>query len=227
MCTHEKQKNRCKECGGSGLCTHGKQKNRCKECGGKGGVLMDRPPPRGAPWDLVWSANSQRPYLQKGRSHAHVKWRLCGRPRYGLMVCRATFSLESEGLIQDLRAIEAPCSLQGVHVHYAAACFCFTLHFIHCVLLFERCYAFDPGPHGLVVNDKQASGGSGICEHGKQRYACKECMSRGFSLAMGQSTQAIGSSEVRGAFSKVVVAAAAAGGQGQSANPICRRVRNA
>ena len=83
---------------------------------GLGGVLMDRPPPRGAPWELVWSANSQRPYLQKGRSHAHVKWRLCGRPRYGLMVCRATFSLESEGLIQDLRATAAPCSVQGAHV---------------------------------------------------------------------------------------------------------------
>ena len=73
---------------------------------------------------------------------------------------------------------------------------------------------FDPGPHGLEVNykqaSKQASGGGGICEHGKQRYVCKECKSRGFSLAMGQSTQAIGRSEVRGAFSKVVVAAAGA-----------------
>ena len=42
-------------------------------------------------------------------------------------------------------------------MHHAAACFCFTLHFIHCVLLFERCYAFDPGPHGLEVKYKQAS----------------------------------------------------------------------
>ena len=84
-------------------------------CGGGSGVLMDRPPPRGAPWELVWSAYSQRPYLQKGRSHAHVKWRLCDRPRYGPMDSRATISLESEGP-KDLRAIEALCFMQGAHV---------------------------------------------------------------------------------------------------------------
>jgi len=81
---------------------------------------MDRPPPRGAPWELVWSANSQRPYLQKGRSHAHVKWRLCGRPRYGLMVCRATYSLDLGGPYSvtgnGLRAIAAPLEIRGVHV---------------------------------------------------------------------------------------------------------------
>ena len=78
-------------------------------------MLMDRPPPRGAPWELVWSAYSQLPYLQKGRSHAHVKWRLCDRPRYGPMDSRATLSLDSEGP-KDLRAIEALCLMQGAHV---------------------------------------------------------------------------------------------------------------
>ena len=37
-CEHGKQKNRCKECGGSSqkraVCEHGRQKSRCKECGG-------------------------------------------------------------------------------------------------------------------------------------------------------------------------------------------------
>jgi hypothetical protein len=31
-CQHGKQ--RCKECGGSGLCEHGRRRSRCKECGG-------------------------------------------------------------------------------------------------------------------------------------------------------------------------------------------------
>ena len=29
-----KDKNKCKECGGSNFCEHGKEKYRCKECGG-------------------------------------------------------------------------------------------------------------------------------------------------------------------------------------------------
>jgi hypothetical protein len=35
-CPHGKRKNRCVECGGSGLCPHGKQKYGCVECGGSG-----------------------------------------------------------------------------------------------------------------------------------------------------------------------------------------------
>ena len=83
--------------------------------------------------------------------------------------------------------------------------------------------------HGRQRYRCKDCGGSGICEHGKQRYVCKECKSRGFFLAIGQSKQAIGSSEVRGAFSQVVVAAAPSGGPGKikSANQICRHVRNA
>ena len=96
----------------------------------------------------------------------------------------------------------------------------------------ERSRCKDCGGSGICEHGRQRSRckdcrGSSICEHGKQRYACKECKSRRLSLAMGPSTHAIGSSEVRGAFSKVVVAAAAAGGQGHSLNGICRHVRNA
>ena len=61
FCTRGRQKLSCKDCGGKSFCPHGRRRSRCKDCGGKGGVLMDRPPPRGAPWELVWSANSQRP----------------------------------------------------------------------------------------------------------------------------------------------------------------------
>ena len=35
-CTHGREKNKCKECGGSGICAHGREKYRCKECGGSG-----------------------------------------------------------------------------------------------------------------------------------------------------------------------------------------------
>ena len=33
-CEHGRQKNKCKECGGSGICAHGRVKSVCKECGG-------------------------------------------------------------------------------------------------------------------------------------------------------------------------------------------------
>ena len=33
-CEHNRQKHKCKECGGSGICKHSRQKNFCKECGG-------------------------------------------------------------------------------------------------------------------------------------------------------------------------------------------------
>ena len=36
ICEHGKRKDRCRECGGSGLCEHGKRKERCRECGGSG-----------------------------------------------------------------------------------------------------------------------------------------------------------------------------------------------
>ena len=33
-CPHGRQRNYCKECGGSGICEHGRQRSKCKECGG-------------------------------------------------------------------------------------------------------------------------------------------------------------------------------------------------
>ena len=34
ICAHGRQKQQCKECGGSAICPHGRQKQQCKECGG-------------------------------------------------------------------------------------------------------------------------------------------------------------------------------------------------
>jgi hypothetical protein len=34
LCQHNKRKDRCIDCGGSGICPHNKQKNRCIKCGG-------------------------------------------------------------------------------------------------------------------------------------------------------------------------------------------------
>lgn len=33
-CEHNKQRNLCRECGGSSICEHNKQRNYCRECGG-------------------------------------------------------------------------------------------------------------------------------------------------------------------------------------------------
>ena len=34
FCEHKRQRNRCKECGGSGICEHNRQRSSCKDCGG-------------------------------------------------------------------------------------------------------------------------------------------------------------------------------------------------
>ena len=33
-CEHGRRKDKCKECGGSGICAHGRRKDECKHCGG-------------------------------------------------------------------------------------------------------------------------------------------------------------------------------------------------
>ena len=33
-CPHGRQKNNCKQCGGSSICAHGREKYSCKQCGG-------------------------------------------------------------------------------------------------------------------------------------------------------------------------------------------------
>ena len=41
-CIHDKQKYRCKECGGSSICIHNKQKTQCKECRGSSICIHDK-----------------------------------------------------------------------------------------------------------------------------------------------------------------------------------------
>ncbi len=41
-CPHNRQRSRCKECGGGGICSHNKVRNRCKECGGSSICIHNR-----------------------------------------------------------------------------------------------------------------------------------------------------------------------------------------
>jgi hypothetical protein len=34
VCPHQRQRSRCKECGGAGICQHQRIRSTCKECGG-------------------------------------------------------------------------------------------------------------------------------------------------------------------------------------------------
>ena len=34
LCPHNRQRSKCKECGGSSICQHKRQRSQCKECGG-------------------------------------------------------------------------------------------------------------------------------------------------------------------------------------------------
>ena len=41
-CIHNRQKSRCKECGGASICIHNRQKSECKECGGSSICIHNR-----------------------------------------------------------------------------------------------------------------------------------------------------------------------------------------
>src|SRR5690606_16035824 len=34
ICEHDRQRSKCKECGGASICEHDRIRNQCKECGG-------------------------------------------------------------------------------------------------------------------------------------------------------------------------------------------------
>ena len=40
ICEHGRLRHICKDCGGSGICEHGRQRSQCKECGGGGHVTI-------------------------------------------------------------------------------------------------------------------------------------------------------------------------------------------
>ena len=41
-CEHNRERNRCKDCGGGSICEHNRQRCKCKECGGSGICEHDR-----------------------------------------------------------------------------------------------------------------------------------------------------------------------------------------
>ena len=76
------------------------------------------------------------------------------------------------------RAIAVPCEIRGAHVQHAAAWFLLYITLYPRVLSFERCITLltlAPWPFNKQQASKQASGGSSICQHGKQRSQCKDC----------------------------------------------------
>ena len=36
LCPHQRQKSKCKDCGGAGICEHQRVRSTCKDCGGSG-----------------------------------------------------------------------------------------------------------------------------------------------------------------------------------------------
>jgi hypothetical protein len=191
-------------------CKHGRVRSQCKDCGGGG--ICDHGRQRSRCKDCGGGS-----VCEHGRRRTQCKdcggGSVCehGRQRSSCKDCGGS------GICEHGRERSRckDCGGSGICEHGRSRSQC------------KDCRGSGICEHGRQRYRCKDCGGSGICEHGKQRYVCKECKSSGFSLAIGQSKQAIGSSEVRGAFSKVIIAAVPAGGQGKSANQICRLVRNA
>ena len=122
----------------------------------------------------------------------------------------ARLSAESSSPVPDCCS-EAPCSLglqaaaeQALHFSSAA-----TLP-LHAAVPVAALSSSGVCQHGRVRYRCKDCGGSGICQHGKQRSRCTDCRSGSISEASVAPRPALASSEVRGAFSKIVVAEAPA-----------------
>ena len=163
ICEHGKRKYRCKECGGSSICKHGKVKYECKECGGSG-----------------ICEHGKRKYECKecGGSaiceHGRIKYdcKKCG----GSQICQHGRQKSSCRECGGSRICEhrkqryhcKECRGSGICEHGKLKSQC------------KECGGSQICQHGRMRRYCKECEGSAICDHGKQKYKCKEC--RGSSI---------------------------------------------
>ena len=72
LCSHGKQRAKCKPCGGSQICEHDRQKYRCKECGGKGVCMHAREKGRCKECKAILKANRKMAALLRKAEQQHI-----------------------------------------------------------------------------------------------------------------------------------------------------------
>ena len=162
-CPHNKQKNYCKDCGGSQICIHGKNKRSCKDCGGLG----------------LCPHNKNKSYCKEcGGSQIciHQKDKRSCKDCGGSKICPHN---------KDKRSCK-DCGGSGICIHNKNKYYCKKCgnNSHRCEHNREKRYCVDCIGSAICEHKKIRAKcvdckGSQLCEHNKPRTRCKECMGSG------------------------------------------------
>jgi hypothetical protein len=157
-CIHNKQKTRCKECGGSEICEHNRIKSRCKECGGS----------------QICEHNKRKSYCKECRGTdfcEHNKYKLICKECHGSQIC--------EHNRHKIQCKECGGSQICPHNNYKSRCkecggsqICeHNKRKTRC----KECGGCELCKHNRIKSRCKECDGSDLCEHSKQKATCKEC----------------------------------------------------
>lgn len=176
-CEHNREKSRCKECGGSRICKHGKIKSRCKECGGS--EICEHDKRKSNCKECGGSSYCQQHSKIKSQCkecggsaicvHNKKKARCkeCGGSSICLHDKRKTDCKECNGVSfckhNNWKSICKECGGSQICEHNKVKARC------------KEC-----GGSSICIHDKRKSDckkchGSQICEHGNHKSRCKPC----------------------------------------------------
>ena len=154
-CTHGREKNRCKECGGSSLCPHGRQKCYCKDCGGSQICSHGRHKSRckECGGSAICTHGRQRSSCKECGGCVHNKLKSRCKECGGSSIC-------PHGRRKS-QCKECGGSSICAHGRQKNSC--------------KECGGSSICPHGRQKSKCKDCGGASICGHGRQKHTCKEC----------------------------------------------------
>jgi len=140
ICQHNRQKSQCKECGGSSICQHNREKRTCKECGGSGICQHNR-------------QKSQCKECGGSRVCQHNKQKSTCKECGGSSVCQHN---------RQKRTCKE-CGGSSVCQHNKQKSTC------------KECGGSSICQHNRQKSQCKECGGSSICQHNRQKSQCKDC----------------------------------------------------
>ena len=140
ICPHNRQKSICKECGGSSICIHNRQKSTCKECGGSGICPHNK-------------IKSQCKECEGSSICLHNKRKSQCKECGGSSIC----------IHNRIKNTCKECGGSSICPHNRIKSKC------------KECGGSEICSHNREKRTCKECGGSSICPHNKQKNKCKEC----------------------------------------------------
>jgi hypothetical protein len=154
-CEHNRQRSRCKECGGSSICEHNRQRSTCKECGGSSICEHNRERSK-CGGSSICEHNRRRSTCKEcggssicEHNRERSKCKECG----GSSICEHN----------RVRSKCKECGGSSICEHNRQRSIC------------KECGGSSICEHNRQRSTCKECGGSSICEHNRLRSRCKEC----------------------------------------------------